>query len=397
MPGPKEIVFVEVESQMSGVEFTTLYLIQHLDRSKWIPLVVCPEEGDLPSKCRATGVPVAIVPRPHLFSTSSYIGGVAVLNPFALIADLGLLILSAFLLARLLRVRRPALVVPKGLMAQIYGGLAARLVGIPCVWHVQDRVSNRAGPFFAWTLSLAGRWLAKEIIVDAASIARQLRSFVPSERIWVIWNGVDTQEFSPSVDGSGVRAEWGVRNGELLIGSTGRLTPWKGQRVLIQAFALIANQFPQARVALIGAALFETNEYESVLKRETARLGLGDRVIFAGFRRDLPQVLAALDVIAHTALEKDSSPLAVVSAMAVGKPIVCTRVDGTVELFEDGVSGLLVPPGDVDALAGALERLASNVTLREKLGRAAREEAECKLSIEQFAADCQAVFDRALR
>ncbi|CAG0941382.1 Spore coat protein SA [Anaerolineae bacterium] len=392
----KEIALIEVASQMSGVEFSTLYLAQSLDRARWLPLVVCPEEGDLPQRCRAAGIPVSIVPRVRFFSTSFRLGGRVVPNPFALIFNVVGMIVSAFRLTRFLRSRRPALVVTKGLLAHFYGGLAACWAKIPCVWHVQDRVSDRVGPWFPWIISLSAKWLARFCIADADSIARQLSAFVPSERVSVIWNGVDIHEFSPSVDGSRVRAEWQAGAGDLLIGVIGRLVFWKGQHILIRAFGRIAEQVPQARVVIVGSSLFDTDTYADQLKAETRQLGLENRVTFTGFRPDLPQVLAALDIVAHTALEKDSTPLAIVSAMAAGKLIICTRVDGTAQLFDDGVDGLLIPPGDVDALAEKLAGLLRDESLRRRLGQAARAKAERELSVEQYTRQCERVFESVL-
>ncbi|MEW5721224.1 MAG: glycosyltransferase family 4 protein, partial [Chloroflexota bacterium] len=374
-----------------------LNLLAQLNRSRWLPLTICPAEGDLPTRCRAAGVETAIVPIQNFRSTSTQRAGCTVADPFAIGANIRALFISAHTLAVFLQTRRPALIVTKGLFTHLYGGLAARWAKIPCVWHVQDRVSNRLGPLFPWTLAITGRVLAREIIVDAESIARQLTPIVPSNRITVIWNGVDTHVFFPRVAHSYLKEEWRAKSGDLLIGVIGRLTRWKGQHVLIQALAEIADEFPNARVIVIGTPLFDNDAYARSLQDDVARLGLGDRVLFAGFRWDLPAALAALDIVAHTALEKDSTPLAVVSAMASGKPIVCTRVDGTAQLFDEGVDGLLVPPGDADALAQQLRILLRNADLRDRLGRAARAKAERELSVEQFARRCESVFERALR
>lgn len=391
-----EIVFIEVASKMSGVEFSTHYLARCLDRSHWTPLVICPEEGDLPARCRAENIPVAIVPLPRFFSTSLRVGSLALVNPLAILADVGVMFFAALIVARFLRSRSPALVVPKGLLAQFYGGLAARWAGFPCVWHIQDRVSNRAGPVYAWVLALTGRILAREIIVDAESIARQLIPIVPRDRVHVIWNGVDTREFSPQVDGTRVRTEWQLGTGDLAIGVAGRLTRWKGQHLLIDAFARLAPKFPNARVFIVGSALFDSDAYARELQARVHELGLADRVIFAGFRWDMPQVFAALDVVAHTALDKDSTPLAVISAMASGKAIVCARVDGTAQLFDDGTDGLLFVPGDVDDLSKKLEMLLQDMELRKRLGYAARLKAERELSVERFTIECERVFERAV-
>ncbi len=392
-----ELAIVEPTSQMSGVEFSTLYLAQHLDRTRWQSLVICSEEGPLTSRCRESGIEVALVPCSHFFSTSARIGEWSIPNPLAMAADILGLLLSARRLARFLRARRPAVVMTKGLLAHFYGGLAARWSRVPCVWHVQDRVSTRLGPVYGWMMSAAAARLARLVIADASSIARQLSPFVAADRLSVIWNGVDLNEFAPRYDGAALRREWGADEHDLLIGNIGRLTPWKGQGVLIRAFAQIADQFPHARLVLIGSPLFDSGSYARTLQAQARQHGLDGRVVFAGFRPDLPEVLGALDVVAHTALEKESSPLAVVSAMAAGRPVVCTRVDGTAELFDDGMDGLLVAPGDVDELAQKLCLVLSDTELRRHLGLAARAKAERALSVEQFTQQCDQVLMRALQ
>lgn len=394
----KSIAFIHSASQMSGVEFSTLYLLEHLDRARWVPHVICPEEGDLPAHVRARGGEVSIVPRPRFYTTSLSISGHNLPNAVAWAADAWALLKGAEGLTVFLRRYPPQLVVTKGLLAHFYGGLAARWSRIPCVWHVQDRVSERLGPLFPWTMALSGWALAREVIVDAGSIAQQLKRFVPPGRISIIWNGVDTNLFRPDAEGRArTRAEWNVKPEEILIGVIARLTPWKGQHVLLEALDILANQFPLARVVLVGSALFATDTYARTLHSEVKRRGLSERVNFAGFRGDLPQVLAALDIVVHTSLEKESSPLAVVSAMAAGTPIVCTRVAGTEELFDDGDNGLLVAPGRADLLASKLCLLLQNPNLRQHLGSAARNKAERELNVQRYASRCEQVFDRALQ
>ena len=396
-PQVKKITFVEVASQMSGVEFSTLYLAQHLSPSRWQSLVICPEEGDLPVRCREANLAVHIVRRPNFFSTSMRIGQVTFFNPLAVLYDVLACSVAAWQLTQFIRIEKPDLIVPKGLLAQFYGSLAARWAGVPCIWHIQDRVSDRAGGLYSTVLGIAVRNLARHVIVDADSIKQQLVPHLPSDYISVIWNGVDLEEFSPDVDGGHVRSEWKVGTNDILIGTMGRLTPWKGQHLLLRAFAKIANQFPQTCLVLIGSALFDTDTYANLLRSEAINLGIESRVIFAGFRSDTSQALAALDIFVHTSVEKDSSPLAVVSAMAMGKPIVCSAVDGTAQLFQEGVDGLLFPIGDIDALVERLARLVADANLRHSLGRGARAKAEHELSIEQFSHQCEMVFESVVQ
>jgi glycosyltransferase involved in cell wall biosynthesis len=244
-------------------------------------------------------------------------------------------------------------------------------------------------------LGMAGRLLAAHVIADGTPIQAQWRAYLPERRLHLVYNGVDIEQFSPHVDGSAVRAEWQADAQTLLIGNVARLTAWKGQDYLVRAFAQIADAFPQAKLVLVGSPVFDNDAFEQRLRQLAEPLG--ERVIFAGFRWDLPQVLAALDIYAHVSVEKDTSPLSVVSAAASGKPILCTAVEGVTELFTPDRDAVIVPPKDVSALAEALRALLNDAACRAKLSEAARQMALQKLSLDQFARNCEAVFERALR
>ena len=393
---PMEIALVGMSSRMSGVEFSTLYLAEQLDKQKWLPVVISSEEGDLVERCRAAGLPTAIVSANRGISTSIRLGGVLLPNPIALVINGFAILLNALKLRRYLDATKPRIVITKGMSAHFFGGLAARSLRIPCVWHVQDRVSERYGPFFKWIISGGGRLLADRCIADAESIARQLGTLIPKDRISIILNGIDTDRFSPDVDGLSVRSEWGVDRDTILIGVVARLTPWKGQHLLLEISAGLLVRHPNLKVVLVGTPMFDNDKYLKRLREYVRTHGLGSSVIFAGFRWDLPQVLAALDVVAHTSVEKDSSPLAVVSAMAAGKPIVCSRVDGTAELFDDGRDALLFTPGDSHMLQESLQRILSDPDLAVRLGRSAREKAVKELNLELFAERCEHVLTDVL-
>lgn len=388
------VALVDVSAKMGGVEFSTLYLAQRMDRNRFRPLVICPEEGDLPQRCRESGVPVQIVRQPRLLTSSFRLGKRLVPNPLSWIVNFVLFIVIARRLAHTVRQAGAALICTKGLFAHFYGGLAARMAGVPCVWHVQDLIANRYGGLYMRLFGMAGRLLADRLIADGTPIQAQWMPYLPQDRVHLIYNGVDTQQFSPETDGTAVRAEWRVDQAALLIGNAARLTPWKGQDYLIRAFATLAESFPNAALVLIGAPTFDNDAFERHLRQLAAPLG--ERVIFAGFRWDLPQALAALDIYAHISVEKDTSPLSIVSAAASGKPILCTAVEGVAELFKPDETALIVPPKDVTALAEGLRQLLSDAERRKALGSAARHMAEQALSLDQFARACEAVFQKTL-
>jgi len=376
------VAFIQQEARMGGVEFSTLNLATRLNRSRFTPLVICPSEGDLPRHCEERGIPVAIVPRPRLFSVGIQFGQHIITNPAALAFNAFAFLPAAVRLARFLR-SHADLIVTKGMMAHFYGGLAARLAHLPCIWHIQDRVNEQRGfGLYPSILSWGARAFANRVIVDGEAIFKQLDPWA-RQKASVIYNGVDTEEFNPQVDGRSVRTEFNIPFDVPLIGTVARLVPWKGHHVFLDAIATLAGEFPEARFIIVGAPVFDTQEYANRLRTQAKQLGLEKRVCFAGFRWDLPQVLAALDIFVHPALEKDTSPLTVISAMASGKAIIASAVEGVREIIEHEREGLVVPPGDVEALAQAIRRLLTDPNLRHKLSQGARARAVQELSVNQ--------------
>jgi glycosyltransferase involved in cell wall biosynthesis len=385
------IALVDASSKMAGVEFSTLYLAQHLDRSRFRVVVVCPEEGDLPERCRAAGIDVVIEPAPRFIPTGIEIGRAYIPNPLSWLVNPLLLIGLARRHAALYRRLDAALICTKGVFAHLYGTLAAKIAGRPAVIHMQDLLAN---PLYIRAFGMFAR-LARRIIADGAPIRDQLAPFVGAERVDLIYNGVDLEQFSAAVSGAGVRAEWGVDSDAILIGNAARLTAWKGQDVLLKAFIRIAPDYPRAKLALIGSPVFHGDAFEAALRRLAAESGLADRIIFAGFRWDLPQVLAALDIFVYPSIRKDTSPLSLVSALASGLPTAASDVGGVAELLTHERDGLIVPAADVDALVVALRRMLDDPDLRKRLGAAARQTAERSLSLSAFARRCESVFERA--
>jgi glycosyltransferase involved in cell wall biosynthesis len=380
----RNVVLLESAAAMGGVQFSTLYLARRLDRSRWHPVVICPAEGDLTRACRDAGVETRVLAWPRFWSTSVRIGRNARLpNPFAWIWNALVMLRAVRTLRLFLEQAAPDILVTKGLQSHFIGGLAARSVRVPCVWHVQDLISERTFGIYGRVFAFAARRLPQRIITDGQAIKDQLPQSIHS-RVSVVHNGVDTTVFHPNCDGTTVRQEFGILPGQIVIGHAGRITPWKGQHYLIEAFAQIANESPNAVLLLAGSPVFDTDAYERRLRAMAAEFGLRDRIIFAGYRHDLANVLAAMDIFAFTSTEKDTSPLALLSAMATGLPIVAFSIEGVRELFDDDSSVMTVPVGDSRATAEALSALLANAQLRLELGERARSAAQERFSLDRF-------------
>src|SRR5262249_6909111 len=151
---------------------------------------------------------------------------------------------------------------------------------------------------------------------------------------------------------------------------------------LLEAFAQIAQEVPQARLIFVGSALFDRDDYERSLRERVRTLGLADRVVFVGYRHDLARVLAALDVFAFPSLEKDTTPLALLSAVSAGRPAVASGIDGIREVVTTSQEGVLVPAGQAEPLARALVDVLTDRPLRQRLGVAARQRAVAAFSLD---------------
>jgi len=254
-----------------------------------------------------------------------------------------------------------------GYTAADFGRLAARLAGCRLVLH-EHFADPRMPPYQA----LADRLLAP--LTDAAiAVSDSTRRFLidqrhlPAARVRLIWNGAPLDEFAPVCRerALAVRSGLGLAEEALVVGSIGRLNAQKGHRYLLEAAALLLPRQPRLRLLIAG-----DGDLLGELQQQAGALGIADRVVFAGHRTDVPDLLGALDVFCVSSVY-EGTPLALFEAMAAGRAIVSTAVDGCREVLEDGVSGLLVPPRDPVALAAALERALSDDALRQALGASA--------------------------
>ena len=170
-----------------------------------------------------------------------------------------------------------------------------------------------------------------------------------------------------------------------------RLRQLKGIEYFLEAAAIVAPRFPRARFLIVG-----DGPYRRKLEQFAARLGLGHRLTFMGFRLDIPSLLSEITISVLPSLS-EGLPNALLESMAAGVPVVATRVGGTPELIEDGISGLLVPPRDPRALAGAVALLLANPELAENMGAAARQRVAQRFPMELAVRTTESLYQRLLR
>jgi glycosyltransferase involved in cell wall biosynthesis len=265
-------------------------------------------------------------------------------------------------LARRLRAIQPDLVHTNSLKSGYYGSVAARLARRPVIWHLRDRIADDYLPRRAvWLTRIALRRLPDLVVCNSAETLRSAQ--IGSSSATVVASPVVHDPYQPS------EAPRAHRDAPV-IGMLGRLAPWKGQDVFLRAFAEAARDHPQLRARVIGAAMFGEDDYAEELRRLARDLGVAERVEFVGFTSEVERELATLDVLVHASVTPEPFGQVIVEGMAAGLAVVAAAAGGPLEIVSNGVDGLLVPPGDVRALADALRRLVDDPALRERLGRA---------------------------
>lgn len=369
-----KIVFVEQESRMGGVEYTTLRVAKALDPLDFQPVIVCPNDGDLPRLARKYGIKVDIVSRPELPSVSVLWKNYYFPNPIGIALVALNVTRSSRILRKYFETNKADLIITKGLLSHFYGGLAAKWNKIPCIWYMQEEVDKkRAFGLFRNLLIYFADRLPDRIIVDARALIDQFSGSKISNNIRVIHNGIETEHFSPISDeeNESDRKALNIPQGAFVIGQAGRIIPLKGQELLLKAFIDLKSEFPSLHLLFVGSTLFGKDDYLNKLKNIVQENNLVESVHFTGFLPDVKQGLGAMDVFAHCSLETDS-PVSVLEAMSCGLPIVVSDVAGTEEMFEDGIEGFRFVPGNTGDLTTKLKKLLLSRALRLEIGKNAR-------------------------
>ena len=268
--------------------------------------------------------------------------------------------------------------------------LAARLAGVPVsvlTWHLPFPFKRRVPGNLILAL------LHRRLISISESVRQMhLRHGVSPRRLTVIHHGTDVEAFRTlSADPAAVRRSLTLGPKDVAVGIVGRVSPEKGHQDLLDALGRLAPARPHLRGVVVGDGPFEAE-----VREMAAGFGLTDRVVFAGFRDDVGDVINALDMVAVPSVWPEPCSAAIQQGMALSKPVVGTRVGGTPEMIVDGETGFLVPPSDPSALAAALGRLADDAALRAQLGAAGLARVEVHFSLRQMTDEVEALYRREL-
>ena len=359
------VVFLDDKVSLGGAELCLLDIAQdNLGTSQ----VVLFADGPYRRRLEEVGVDVEVLPAPKTVSGISREGRFG--------RDL-LAVPDVFRLARRLAKlsRKYELLYANSQKTLFIGALAGILANKPVIWHqhalLAKRTLTRDYHFTAvhrrLIVLLANR-LIKRVIASSQATAKALvEAGARVEHIRVVYNGIDPSPFEAvaAAEVDDLRRELGLE-GVQVVGAFGRITPSKGQNVLLEALPYL----PDVHALVVGEAKIEERAYAEALRQQSEDLGLEDRVHFLGFRRDIPQLMRLSDVVVHTSVAPEPFGRVVVEGMLASRPVVATRGGGVLEIIDDGDNGVLVPPGEPKALAEVLRGLLMDPDRAKALAKA---------------------------
>jgi glycosyltransferase involved in cell wall biosynthesis len=365
------ILFVQPTALFGGIERILLSTVRLLDRARYEPHVVCLERGALVQMLRDVGARTSVLPITHLRKPANTA-------------------MTVLRLAHYIRRHGIHVVHCNGQKSQIYGSLAAMLAGVPCVYWLHHIPAPGLGQDLlgdiAFLLPAAVR-LTNSTAANDAALRHPLVRRAPR----VLWYGLELEQF-----GAGAAGERDARAAACPhVLCIGRIQPWKGQHVLVQAAAELKRAGRDLRISIVGSPSFAADAaYYQLLKDMVLSLGLHAMVRFVPHTSDVVAWYRQSDIVVHTSVEPEPFGLVLIEALACGRPVIATNAGGPLDITDHGrIGGLLVPPGDAQALARAISTLLDDPDLALRLGREGRTRVRQLYSARRMVDELQMVYE----
>lgn len=322
---------------MGGVQFSTFYFIQELQKQSEIKFeLLLPTKGPFSSLCEKNKIPYTLYHAKQMVSTSSsfFDDSLRFPNPINWIQNLLTIFSNSKLIRFIIKDYENSIIITKGMFSHFYSIISARNLSHKMVWHLQDLVSKRYGG----VLLKLFNWLADKfphfIICDGSSIFENLNPLSRSKAS-IILNGIDVKTVERNLElREKIRSEFKIPSDAYVIGHVGRMTPWKGQLNLLKAFIPFALENKNTFLMLVGSPTFDKDSYENKIIQVICDNALTDQVILTGYRTDLDGMFSAMDFLMYPSLEKDTSPLVLLSAISSGLPVAMSHIESMDEILE---------------------------------------------------------------
>lgn len=412
------VLYIDLAPSIGGSIVSLYHLIKCLDRTRYQPVVVMRASNKYASEFEALGVQVLrLGHEPHApsarSSSKSPAQGARWSRLFEVLRSASIvqwlkrracgerlvhlvgfysrsfpgLVREARELAHIMGDVKPDLVHLNDVVCVSRSGImAARWAGVPAVCHL--RAMAWRNHFDRWI----SRWLKGYICISHAVDAHQRTLGGRIAPSWVVYNGTELIDANALPSRVQARQEFGWDDSHQVVGCVGRLVRWKGQDVFVRALGLLVERYPHLRALIVGGQAINELEYAAHLQNLVQEAGLSDVVCFTGHRQDLPRVLRAMDIMVHSSVAPEPFGRVLIEAMAAGVTVIGSDAGAVPEIVEHERTGLLVTPGDPEAMAEAIESALLSPEKRAQWQLVARQVVAERFSAADYAMGVQCVY-----
>lgn len=386
---PVKILYCEssADGTIGGSHYCLLYLLEHLDRARFVPLTVFYEPHAILDRFRAVSETV-VYPQdaPVRWGQS---GALALPRRAVNLAKLGATIAGnvAFLRRRGIQLVH----LNNSITRHQNWMLAARLAGIPCIVHERGLSETYTSGDRAYA-----RRVAAIIPMSAWIRDHMIARGVPGDNIRVMYDGLDPERVKATVAPDALRRAWNIGPDQRIVGIVGNIRPWKGQETVARAFIEVAQRFPDLVCFFVGKTTPADEGYLANMKVMLADAGLESRVRFTGYQQDVPSFMQAMDVVIHASTDPEPFGMVVLEAMAQRKAVIGSRAGGIIEMVIEGETGFTFPPGDSRMLAQHLSTLLADPARARKMGEAGYARLISAFTMKQYMRNIHEAYDAVL-
>jgi len=378
----KNILFLDHMSKPSGGEIYLLSVLKEVDKDKFNIKVVLGQNGFLHERLLEEKIDVEVIKLPkelierrkEQYKRSAFM-------------DLKHYYSYARVLCKYIKENKIDIVYTNSIKSDIYGSLAAKMSGVPCVWFMHDRLSAEYfSKGLARLIALFSRLFAKKVICNSESTKRSfVRAGGQKDKAVVVLNGIDVDKYTIHHNTSHSKR----------VVMVGRIAPWKGQKIFIEAARKILEHRDDVNFYIAGSVLFGEDTYRDEIETIIEdKYKISNRMYICDFVEDIPEFLQEADILVHASIIPEPFGLSVAEGMASGLAVIAAQAGGIVEMIKDNENGFLYAPGNSSQLADKITCLLDDKELAKRLGENARRTIEEDFNIKDKVKEIEDVLSR---
>lgn len=384
----KRILFLHAGAEMYGSDKVMFDLICNLDKSKYEPYVILPNDGYLVEALRQENIKVEIIPYPIIRRKYFNIKGI-----LSYCINYQKYSRQLTVVAK----REHIDIIHNNTSTVLEGCYISRKLKIPLIWVIHEIILRPKFVFKNISRVIAKFATSVVAVSNATKTHLEKTGYFKKTNIDVIYNGVDINRFNPNVDCNYLRKEWNIPKNAKVIGMLGRLNSWKGQSDFLTAVNMVLKDHKDTYAIMVGGTFAGEEWRKDELLKEISASPYHDRIIYSNYRTDSECIHKLFDVFVLPSTNPDPLPTVVLEAMATEKPIVGYSHGGICEMVKDNENGLLVAPRDTTALALAIKRLLDDETLNKKMGKKSLQRLQKNFSLAMYVNNFSKEYNKVLK